>query len=153
MVTSRADAEDDGAAAIVRAARFVYLSGGSSLHLRTALKGSKVFAALLEAWHAGAVVAGAGAGAGVLTDPMVDPRGGALTVGLGLVQGLAVVPGKVGGEKLHRAVRLAPPGMAVVGVPARTALIRDPDGTWRASGVGVPVCYVDGEEVGLGALG
>ena len=28
----------------------------------------------------------------VLTDPMVDPRGGALTLGLGLVDNLTVVP-------------------------------------------------------------
>lgn len=152
MVTSRADAQDDGAAAIVGAARFVYLSGGSSLHLRAVLKGSKVFAALCEAWRAGAVVAGAGAGAGVLTDPMVDPRGGALTVGLGLVSGIAVVPGEVAGEKLHRAVRLASAGLAVVGVPARTALVRRGDGTWHAAGVGLPVCYVGGEPVSVESL-
>ena len=48
--------------------------------------------ALREAWRSGAVVAGSAAGAMVLTDPMVDPRGGALTVGLGLVDQLAVVP-------------------------------------------------------------
>lgn len=153
MVTGRADAEDEGAAAIVGAARFIYLSGGSSLHLRSVLRGSKVFLALCEAWRSGAVVAGAGAGAGVLTDPMVDPRGGALTVGLGLVSGLAVVPGEVAGEKLHRAVRLAPPQLAVVGVPARTAVVRDRGGTWRAAGVSTPVCFVDGEEVPLSALG
>jgi len=37
--------------------------------------------ALLDTWRRGAVVAGSSAGAMVLTDPMVDPRGGALTVG------------------------------------------------------------------------
>src|SRR5579872_5481485 len=63
MVLTRADAEDEGAADIVRRARFVYLSGGSSLHLRSVLKGSAVFGALRDAWASGAVVAGAGAGA------------------------------------------------------------------------------------------
>ncbi|MDA8312227.1 MAG: Type 1 glutamine amidotransferase-like domain-containing protein [Actinomycetota bacterium] len=160
MVASRADAQDDDAAAIVGAARFLYLSGGSPLHLRSVLKGSKVFAALREAWGNGAVVAGAGAGALVLSDPMVDPRGGALTVGLGLIEGLAVVP-LVGdfqedahGEKLHRAVLLAPPGVPVVGIPGRTALLRDPDGRWRSRGQGRPSVYVDGRAAvdGLGAL-
>ena len=65
---------------------------GSPLHLKSVLKGSATFEALREAWAGGAVVAGSAAGAMVLTDPMVDPRGGALTVGLGLVDQLAVVP-------------------------------------------------------------
>lgn len=160
MVTSRADAQDDDAAAIVRGARFVYLSGGSPLHLRSVLKDSKVFAALEAAWQGGGVVAGAGAGALVLSDPMFDPRGGALTVGLGLVEGLAVVP-LVGdfqedahGEKLHRSVLLAPPGLPVVGIPGRTAVLRGPDGGWRSAGSGVPEVFVDGRPAvdGLGAL-
>ena len=160
MVTSRADAQDDGAAAIVRAARFVYLSDGSPLHLRSVLKGSKVLSALSAAWSDGAVVAGAGAGARVLSDPMADPRGGALTVGLGLVSGVAVVPLGGGlhddahGEKLHRSVLLAPSGVPVVGIPARTAVLREPDGTWRKSGQGEPEVFVDGHPApqGLAAL-
>ncbi len=160
MVTSRADAEDDGAAAVVGAAGFVYLCGGSPLHLRSVLKGSKVFSALRAAWQSGAVVAGAGAGAQVLSDPMVDPRGGALTVGLGLVEGIAVVPlagdprDDAHGEKLHRSVLLAPAGVPVVGVPERTALLRDPAGGWRSAGQGEPAVYVDGRPAagGLAAL-
>ena len=87
MVLGRADAEDEANAAEVRASRFVYLGGGSPMHLRSVLKASPVWEALLDAWRHGAVVAGSSAGAMVLTDPMVDPRGGALTVGLGMVAG------------------------------------------------------------------
>jgi len=89
----------------------------------------------------------------VLSDPMVDPRGGALTVGLGLVERIAVVPhfGNVAedahGGKLHRTVALAPEGLAVVGIPERTALIRDPSGEWRSEGVGQVAVFVDGERV------
>src|SRR5271163_2833013 len=43
MVLSRADAEDAGAAAVLRRARFIYLSGGSPMHLRSVLKNSKVW--------------------------------------------------------------------------------------------------------------
>jgi cyanophycinase len=156
MVLSRDDAEDEGAAEVVRRARFVYLSGGSALHVRSVLKDSKVFVALRDAWQNGAVVAGSSGGGMILTDPMVDPRGGALTVGLGLVTGLAMVPhfGDVHqdahGEKLHRSVALAPAGLPVVGVPIRSALLREPSGAWRASG---PVTvFVDGVRSDLSAL-
>jgi cyanophycinase len=156
MVLSREDAEDEGAAEVVRRARFVYLSGGSALHVRSVLKDSRVFGALRDAWEGGAVVAGSSGGAMTLTDPMVDPRGGALTVGLGLVTGLAMVPhfGDVHqdahGEKLHRTVALAPAGLPVVGVPTRSALLRDPSGAWRASGE--VTVFVDGAPVDLSAL-
>jgi len=160
MVVGRADADDDGAAEVVRNAPFVYLSGGSSLHLRSVLKDSKVFAALRDAWLGGAVVAGTAAGAMALTDPMVDPRGGALTVGLGLVDGLAVIPHfgdtleDASGEKLHRSVVLAPKDLPVAGIPERTALLRDPDGGWRTAGVGSVAVYLGGSPAtaGLGAL-
>ncbi len=150
MVLSRSDAEDADAAEVVRRANFVYLSGGSPLHLRSVLKGSAVFGALRDAGDRGAVVAGAGAGAMAVTDPMVDPRGGALTVGLGLIEGVAVFTnyGDVGedahGEKLHRSVMLAPEGLPVIGVPERTALIRDPTGAWRSAGVATPSVFVNG---------
>ena len=49
MVLRRADAEDRANAGMVRAARFLYLAGGSVLHLRSVLKASAVWAALVEA--------------------------------------------------------------------------------------------------------
>jgi cyanophycinase len=159
MVLDRASANDPGMAAVVRAARFLYIAGGSPLHLRSVLKGSATLEALREAWSGGAVVAGSAAGAMVLTDPMVDPRGGALTVGLGLVDQLAVVPhfgdgtDDVHGQKLERTVALAPDGLPVVGLPERTALLRESDGTWRHEGNAPPVVFLNGvRTVGLGAL-
>ena len=76
-----------------RPRRPVHLPGGGSpLHLRSVLKDSKAWQALEEAWHNGAVVAGSSAGAMALCDPMIDPRGGALTLGLGLVEQVACCP-------------------------------------------------------------
>jgi cyanophycinase len=159
MVLDRASANDPGMAAVVRAAHFVYIAGGSPLHLKSVLKGSATFDALREAWSGGAVVAGSAAGAMVLTDPMVDPRGGALTVGLGLVDQLAVVPhfgdgtDDAHGQKLERTVALAPDGLPVVGLPERTALLRDGDGTWRHEGSAPPVVFLNGARTsGLDAL-
>jgi cyanophycinase len=159
MVVDRASAEDPGMAATVAKAEFIYLSGGSPLHLRAALKKSAVFDGIRAAYAAGAVVAGAGAGAMVLTDPMVDPRGGALTLGLGLVDKLTVVPhfgdehDDVHGQKLERTVAMAPPRLPVVALPARTALIKEADGTWRSEGAGIPVVFLGGSRTeGLEAL-
>ena len=53
MVLRRADAEDKANAGTVRAARFLYLAGGSVLHLRSVLKSSPVWDALVEAWAGG----------------------------------------------------------------------------------------------------
>ena len=154
MVLGRADAEDPANAAVVRAAPFVYLGGGSPMHLRSVLKASAVWEALLGAWRDGAVVAGSSAGAMVLTDPMVDPRGGALTVGLGMVEQLAVIPhfGHENAEKVHRSIALAAPGLPVVGVPERTALVRDPEGSWRQTGEGEVQVFVSGQPAGFDAL-
>lgn len=156
MVLSRADAEDAGAAAVLRRARFIYLSGGSPMHLRSVLKNSKVWEALLGAFGDGAVVVGSSGAAMALTDPMVDARGGGLTIGLGLVSGISVVPhfGDTHedghGEKLHRSVLLAPAGTPVAGIPERTALIRDPHGGWRTEGVGQVAVFLDGARAGAG---
>ena len=119
------------------------------MHLRSVLKGSKVWTALVAAWQEGAVVVGSSAAAMALTDPMVDARGGGLTIGLGLLSGVAVVPHfgdtheDAHGEKLHRSVLLAPHGTPVAGIPERTALIRDPSGGWRSEGVGQVAVYLE----------
>jgi cyanophycinase len=154
MILSRRDAEQEEFARQVREARFLYLGGGSPLHLRSVLKDSPVWAAVVEAWNHGAVVAGSSAGAMVLGDPMVDPRGGALTLGLGLVGHLAVLPhyDTWSEEKAHRTVQLATGHLRIAAVDERTALIRDPDGSWRTAGSGAVTVYVDGQPAGLEAL-
>jgi cyanophycinase len=154
MVLSRTDALEPTNADLVRQGRFIYLSGGSPMHLRSVLKDTPVWTALVEAWHSGAVVAGSSAGAMVLCDPMVDPRGGALTLGLGLVDHLAVLPhyDTWSEEKSHRTVQLATGHLRIAAVDERTALIRDPDGSWRTAGAGEVTVYVDGKPAGLQVL-
>jgi cyanophycinase len=153
-VLGRPDAMVEANADAVRSARFVYLAGGSPMHLRSVLKDSPVWEALVAAWQHGAVLAGSSAGAMVLTDPMVDPRGGAFTLGLGVVAPLAVIPhvDTWSDEKAHRTRVLAPKETPVVGVDERTALLRHPDGTWTVEGAGDVEVWVAGEPAGLDAL-
>jgi cyanophycinase len=153
MVLHRAEAEDEANAAAVRASSFIYLSGGSAMHLRSVLHGSPLWDAILAAWHDGAVLAGSSAGAMVLCNPMVDPRGGAFTVGLGLLVDMAVIPHHdTSPEKTKRTITLAPEGLPVVAIEEQTALVRQPDGSWRVEGVGKVVVFLDGQEADLDAL-
>jgi cyanophycinase len=155
MVLARPDAEDAENVAVVRDARFVYLGGGSPLHLRSVLKDSALWEALVAAWSGGAVLAGSSAGAMVLCDPMMDPRGGAFTLGLGLVNGVTVIPhaNTWSHEKARRTFELAPKDCAVVGIDEQTALIRSAEGgSWRAAGAGNVAAWLDGRAVPLDSL-
>ncbi len=148
-VLRRQDAESEEHAATVRSASFVVLVDGSPLHLRSVLKGSPLFAALADAWRGGAVVAASGAGATLVCDPMVDPRGGAYTVGLGLVTGIAVFPyhGTAADHLRARSIDLLPANSLLAGVDEATAVVRDPDGSWRADGAGYVTIYDQSGEV------
>jgi len=146
-VLRRPDALDEATAADVAAARFVYLAGTSPLHLRSVLKETPVWEAVVAAWDDGAVLAGADAGAMVLCDPMVDPRGGAFTVGLGLLANVTVIPGfdTWSEDAVHRTRALCPADLVIVGVPEGSALVRDPDGAWRGVGPGELKVFVGGQ--------
>ena len=154
MVLNRPGADDEANVAAIREARFIYLSGGSPLHLRSVLKDSAAWDALCSAWRGGAVLAGSSAGAMALCDPMVDPRGGAFTLGLGLMGQVAIIPhhDTWSSEKAKRTITLAAAGVPVVAIDERTALIRGRDGGWSVDGVGGVVVFVDGHEAGLEAL-
>ena len=141
-VLHRTEAEDPDVAKAVRSAKFVYLADGSPLHLRSVLKESALFDALLSAYQGGAVVAASGAGATLLCDPMVDPRGGAYTVGLGVVKNLAVFPyhGTAARHLRERSIDLLPRNAVLAGVDEETALVKSPDG-WTVVGAGMVTLY------------
>ena len=102
---------------------------------------------MLAAYHEGAVIAASGAGATVLCDPMVDPRGGAYTVGLGFVAGLAVFPNHdtAPNHLLQRSIELKPSDAILVGIDAETALVREPGAAWSVAGLGAVTVYTDGD--------
>ena len=154
LAVDRTGARDEANVTAVRDARVIYLSDGSPMHLRSVLLQTPLLEALVGAWQGGAVVAGSGAGATVLCDPAVDPRGGAFTLGLGLVQQLAVVAraDTWSEDKLHRTLQLTPAGVPLVEIDERTALIRDAAGAWRTAGVGGVSVWVGGHQADLGAL-
>jgi cyanophycinase len=134
LVLRRADANAAPHVHAVRAARMVYFVGDSPLHLRSVLKDTDLFAALSDVVANGGVVAATGASAACLCDPMTDPRGGAFSLGLGLVEGLALLTEAEtwSPERLHRTLKLAN-GFAVGVLPTGSALLRT-DAGWEQFG-------------------
>ena len=133
MVLRRGEAMEAGAADVVRAARTVYFVGDQPLHLRSVLKDTPLWEALLAVLAGGGLVVGVAGSAAALCDPMVDPRGGAFTLGLGLVPDLALVTEAESWspERRHRTRELANTTLAVL----RTgdALVRSAMG-WESVG-------------------
>ena len=123
MVLRRADAMDTGAANVIRSARAVFIVGDQPLHLRSVVKDTPVWDAVRSVLAGGGLVVGVGASASALCDPMVDPRGGAFTLGLGLVADIAFVPEAESWspERLHRTLELA--NTPVVCAPTGSALV------------------------------
>jgi cyanophycinase len=146
----RGDALTLAAAAPVESASFVYIAGGSPMHLRSVLKDTPVWDALVAVLARGGVLAGSGEGATVLSTHMVDSRGGAFTVGLDLLTSITVIPryDSWSDDKWHRTVKLAPKGMTVLGIDERTAVVWD-GASWTVSGSGTVTVHRDGHRVGI----
>ncbi len=156
-VYSRGDALSEENAAVVRGAQMIYVVGGSPMHLRSVMMRSAVWDALEAAWADGASLVGSGAGGDVMCDAMVDPRGGAFTVGLGLLHNLTFIPryNLWSRDKIRRTVQLASPNLPVVGVALQTALIAEiAEGeiSWRTVGQGEVAMFLDGKEADISVL-
>ena len=151
---ARPDSSKPDVVEALAASKFTYLVGGSPLHLRAVIKDAPAWDAIEAAWQGGGVLAGSSAGAMVLCDPMVDPRGGAFTLGLGLLPDVAVIPAHDhwSEDAAHRTRQMSPDDLVLVGIDERTALIREPDGTWRTEGAGEVVVFVGGDPADLSAL-
>jgi cyanophycinase len=109
-------------------------------------KDSTLFEAVLAGDEGGGVVAASGAGATLLCDPMVDPRGGAYTVGLGVVKNLAVFPyhGTAASHLRERSIDLLPRNAVLAGIDEETALVKGPEGG-SVAGAGTVTVYGRGD--------
>jgi cyanophycinase len=79
-----------------------------------------------------------GASAAALCDPMLDQRGGAFTLGLGLLRGVAVIPEAEHWSEERRARTLSLADTPVVELPTGSALVAS-GGAWDL--VGSPVVH------------
>lgn len=122
MVLQRHDVTPEVIETVVSASA-VYVVGDSAMHLRSVLKDSELLLAIGGVLARGGLVVAAGASASALCDPMFDQRGGAFTLGLGLVAGRAVVPEPEswGAAAVQRARELADVPLAEL--PTAAALV------------------------------
>ena len=141
-VRTRADADSPELAGLLRDVGLVYLSGGDPHHLSETLRGTRVWAAIVEAWHGGAALAGCSAGAMALSAGAPSLRGERAVAdgepnGLGLVAGMAVIPhfdrmARWDGA-LERFAAWHPGGTVMVGIDEETALVGD-GASWKVAG-------------------
>jgi cyanophycinase len=132
MVITRPDA-DDAAAAVIDGAPAVFLAGDSAIHLRSVIKNTPVYAAIERLLERGGTLIATGPSASALCDPMTDRRGGAFTIGLGLISGVAVMTEIDGWSpgQLTRARELA--NTPLVELPTGSAIVRRDD-AWETVG-------------------
>jgi cyanophycinase-like exopeptidase len=148
-VIDATSAEDPAHAARVGGAGLIYLSGGDPAHLAASLRGSRVWAAIVDAWRAGAALAGCSAGAMALSAEAPSVRRGADEAGLGAVPHLAVIPhfdrmARWNPAFVARRTARRAGGLTVVGIDEDTALVGGPQ-QWTVMGRQAVTVFNDGE--------
>ena len=140
MVLNWSHAEDPSNVAEVEAADLVYMSGGKPARLLAALEGSPLWRGVLLARRRGGWIVGASAGAMVLGDwTLVHAPGSGdgtptvWTIGLGILQGMAVVPHFDRWAEAEQLTAEIAPSCTVFGIAEDSALLLD-EGHGRALG-------------------
>ena len=133
VARDRAEADDPELAALVAGAGLVYLSGGNPAYLADTLGDTLLWRAIVDAWQAGAALAGCSAGAMAFGGwvPEIRRPGGRGRPGLGLLPQLRVIPhfdrflGRV--PDLLARPFLTADGYTTVGIDEETALVGGPE--------------------------
>ena len=142
----QASANDATIADTLRQSRLIYLLGGFPGFLAQTLAGSASWAAMLDAYAAGAVIAGSSAGAMVLCQYYFDPTGQQVTPGLGLIPNACVLPhhDTFGKRWISQLTTLLPEAV-LLGIDEQTGMLDDaPAGRkigWRVYGKGAVTLY------------
>ena len=143
MVLDRTQAEDESFIGPLVGSSLIYFTGGSPEHLLATLRDSKLLASLEKEKRGGAVVGGSSAGAMVMGSFMKLPSSAEWVRGLGIVEGLGVLPHHERSDPAAVSIELAataPPGLKVLGIDAQTCCFGNP-GSWTVLGSGKVTAY------------
>ena len=146
MVLDEKHANDEELIAPVSEASVVYFTGGSPDHLLGALRGSALFSHLKEMLGKGMVLGGSSAGAMVLGSMMRRPSSRGWVEGLGVAEGVGVLPHHERSDPSTVAAELArsaPADLKVLGIDAQTCCFGAP-GSWKVLGSGKVTAYDKG---------
>jgi cyanophycinase-like exopeptidase len=142
-VVDRATAADPALATRLAAADVIHFPGGDPDLIPAVMRGSAAWAAISDAHAAGAVLAGASAGAMAFGSWAWTPGGG--IAGLTVVRGIVVVPHvkpATWAATIERFRAWAPPDLGAIGLAEQTGVIREPTPpgsatvAWRVVGPG-----------------
>lgn len=125
-IVSRATAADAGFAAELAAADVIHFPGGDPDLIPTIMPGTAAWAAVSDAHAAGAVLAGASAGAMAFGPWTWTPGGG--MAGLHVVRGFVVVPHALEATwaaTIERFAAWAPEGLGALGLSEQTGVIEE----------------------------
>lgn len=144
-------ANDSSLAASIRTSRLIYLLGGFPRYLGETLANSKCWQAALDAFQAGAVIAGSSAGAMVLCEHYYDPYEKKLLRGLNLISNACVLPHHNNfGRNWAKQLAHSLPDSILIGIDEQTGMLGDMDGGWQVHGAGEVMLYRAGSTVSYG---
>ncbi len=139
-------ANDESLAESLRSAKLIYMLGGFTGYLGETLAGSAAWNAVLEAYQAGAVVAGSSAGAMVMCEFYYDLNQGQVVSGLNLIPNSLVLPHHNTFGKSWASRLLEVPHITLIGIDKRTGIIDDGSSkTWSVLGQGEATLYRNGQ--------
>ncbi len=140
-LVDKISANEEGIVKSLREAKLIYMLGGFTGYLGETLKESAAWEAVLEAYQAGAVVAGSSAGAMVMCEFYYDPRQSQMVEGFNLVKNSIVMPhydtfGKSWASRLLEISRVT-----LIGIDEQTGMIDDGVRAWNVYGAGNVTLY------------
>lgn len=140
-IIDKLSANEERLAKSLRDARLIYMLGGFPGYLGNVLKESVAWDAVLEAYQAGAVIAGSSAGAMVMCEFYYDPNQGRVIDGLNLVKNSIVLPhhNTFGQSWASRLLEIST--LTLIGIDEQTGMIDDGAGTWTVHGAGNVTLY------------
>ena len=141
-VIDKLSANDESIAESLQSAKLIYMLGGFTGYLSETLAGSAAWNAVLEAYQAGAVVAGSSAGAMVMCEFYYDLNQGQVVSGLNLIPNSLVLPHHNTFGKSWASRLLEVPPITLIGIDERTGIIDDGSSkTWSVLGQGEATLY------------
>ena len=137
----KVSANDESIAKSLRSAKLIYMLGGFTGYLGETLQGSAAWDAVLEAYQAGAVVAGSSAGAMVMCEFYYDLNMGQVVDGLNLLPNSLVLPHHNTFGKSWASRLLEISYVTLMGIDEQTGMIDDGAQTWTVYGRGDVTLY------------